>query len=169
MVVRIADPQARDAVFSIAEAVFSDEHRSAQPPQITVSLLSNPAISTTGIVREISPVADAATRTFQVKVALQNPPDEMRFGSSVAGRVNEAGAPVVVLPGSALFDKDGEPAVWVVSASSAVELKSVVIARYETDRVVVSDGLSEGDIVVTAGVNRLREHEKVRTLQGEAK
>lgn len=169
MVARIADPQARDAVFSIAEAVFSDEHRSGQPPEITVSLLSNPAISTTGIVREISPVADAATRTFQVKVALQNPPDEMRFGSSVAGRVNEAGARVVVLPGSALFDKDGEPAVWVVSASSAVELKSVVIARYETDRVVVSDGLSEGDIVVTAGVNRLREHEKVRTLQGEAK
>ncbi|TIX79444.1 MAG: efflux RND transporter periplasmic adaptor subunit, partial [Mesorhizobium sp.] len=39
----------------------------------------------------------------------------------------------------------------------------------ETDRVVVSDGLVEGDIVVTAGVNRLREHEKVRTIEGEAK
>ncbi|TGS49574.1 efflux RND transporter periplasmic adaptor subunit, partial [bacterium M00.F.Ca.ET.179.01.1.1] len=43
------------------------------------------------------------------------------------------------------------------------------IARYETDRVVVSDGLAKGDRVVTAGVNRLREHEKVRIVEGEAK
>lgn len=169
MVVRVADPDSLDAVFSIAETAFANSSDARRPPLVTVSLLSNPAISTAGVIREVSPVADAATRTFQVKVALQNAPDQMRFGSSVAGRVNASGAPVVVLPGSALFDKDGKPAVWVVSASSATELKSVVIARYETDRVVVSDGLSEGDIVVTAGVNRLREHEKVRTLQGEAK
>ncbi|TIP80849.1 MAG: efflux RND transporter periplasmic adaptor subunit, partial [Mesorhizobium sp.] len=132
MVVRIADPQARDAVFSIAEAAFSNGRRAGHRPEIMVSLLSNPTISTSGVIREVSPVADAATRTFQVKVSLRNAPDEMRFGSSVAGRVNESSAPVVVLPGSALFDKDGKPAVWIVSASSAVELKPVVIARYET-------------------------------------
>ena len=169
MVVRIADPKARDAVFSIAEAVFSNGRRDGHPPQITVSLLSNPAISTTGIIREISPVADAATRTFQVKVSLQDAPDEMLFGASVAGRANETGAPVVVLPGSALFDKDGKPAVWVVTSSSAVELKPVAIARYETERVIVSGGLTEGDVVVTAGINRLREHEKVRIAEGEGR
>ncbi|MGX9181273.1 efflux RND transporter periplasmic adaptor subunit [Mesorhizobium sp. BHbdii] len=169
MVVRIADPQARDAVFSIAEAVFSNRRSAGHPPEIMVSLLSNPAISTSGVIREVSPVADAATRTFQVKVSLRNAPNEMRFGSSVAGRVNESGAPVVVLPGSALFDKGGKPAVWIVGASSAVELKPVVIARYETERVVVSGGLAEGDVVVTAGINRLREHEKVRIVAGETR
>ncbi|RWF71355.1 MAG: efflux RND transporter periplasmic adaptor subunit, partial [Mesorhizobium sp.] len=169
MVVRIADPQARDAVFSIAEAVFSNRRSAGHPPEITVSLLSNPAISTSGVIHEVSPVADAATRTFQVKVSLRNAPNEMRFGSSVAGRVDESGAPVVVLPGSALFDKGGKPAVWIVGASSAVELKPVVIARYETERVVVSGGLAEGDVVVTAGVNRLREHEKVRIAAGESR
>ncbi|TGV76414.1 efflux RND transporter periplasmic adaptor subunit, partial [Mesorhizobium sp. M00.F.Ca.ET.149.01.1.1] len=128
-----------------------------------------PAITAIGTIREIAPMADAATRTFQVKVSLENAPDEMRFGASVAGRVEIAGAPVVTLPGSALFDKNGQPAVWVVDASSAVELKPVAIARYETDRVVVSDGLAKGDRVVTAGVNRLREHEKVRIVEGEAK
>ncbi|RVD69514.1 efflux RND transporter periplasmic adaptor subunit, partial [Mesorhizobium sp. M4A.F.Ca.ET.029.04.2.1] len=89
--------------------------------------------------------------------------------ASVAGRAEIAGAPVVMLPGSALFDKDGRPAVWVVTATSAVELRPVAIARYETDRVVVRDGLAKGDIVVTAGVNRLREHEKVRIVEGEEK
>jgi multidrug efflux pump subunit AcrA (membrane-fusion protein) len=72
-----------------------------------------------------------------------------------------------VLPGSALFDKDGQPAVWVVNPTrSVVGLKPVVVARYETDRVIVSEGLAKGDVVVTAGVNRLRENQQVR-LAGE--
>lgn len=169
MVARIADPQSRDAVFSIAEAVFTADHHGKEMPAVMVSLLSNPAISTIGTVREIAPVADAATRTFEVKVSLRDAPDEMRFGAGVSGRVDAAGAPVVVLPGSALFDKEGKPAVWVVSGSSAVELKPITVARYETDRVVVSNGLARGDRVVTAGVNRLREHEKVRIIEGEGK
>lgn len=169
MAVRVADPKSRDAVFSIAEAAFASDRHGREIPAVTVSLLSNPAITTLGAVREIAPMADAATRTFQVKVSLGNAPEEMRFGASVAGRVEVAGAPVVLLPGSALFDKDGKPAVWVVDASSAVELRPVGIARYETDRVVVIDGLAKGDRVVTAGVNRLREHEKVRIVEGEGK
>ncbi|TJW03958.1 MAG: efflux RND transporter periplasmic adaptor subunit [Mesorhizobium sp.] len=169
MVVRVADPNSRDAVFSIAEAAFANTPDTQRPPQVTVSLLSNPAITAVGTIREIAPMADAATRTFQVKVSLENAPDELRFGASVAGRAEMGSAPVVVLPGSALFDKDGKPAVWVVTAASAVELRPVVVARYETDRVFVSDGLGQSDLVVTAGVNRLREHEKVRTVQGEEK
>lgn len=169
MVVRVADPNSRDAVFSIAEAAFANAPDTRRLPQVTVSLLSNPAITAVGTIREIAPMADAATRTFQVKVSIENAPDEMRFGASVSGRAEMGGAPVMVLPGSALFDKDGKPAVWVVSAASAVELKPVTVARYETDRVVVSEGLAKGDLVVIAGVNRLREHEKVRIVEGEGK
>lgn len=162
MVVRLADPAARDAVFSIAEANFSQAPRAGQTPRITVSLLSNPAVTAEGSVREIAPVADAATKTFQVKVALDGAPEAMRFGASVAGRLDAGGAPVVVLPGSALFDKDGKPAVWVVGAGSQVGLRSITVARYEADRVIVAEGLAAGDIVVTAGVNRLHENQKVR-------
>ncbi|MDG4877541.1 efflux RND transporter periplasmic adaptor subunit [Mesorhizobium sp. WSM4935] len=169
MVVRVADPKSRDAVFSIAEAVFANAPDTKHPPKVIVSLLSNPAITAVGTIREIAPMADAATRTFQVKVSLENAPAEMRFGASVGGRAELASTPVVVLPGSALFDKDGKPAVWVVTASSAVQLKPITVVRYETDRVVVRDGLAKGDLVVTAGVNRLREHEKVRIIEGEGK
>jgi RND family efflux transporter MFP subunit len=134
-------------------------------PEIVVSLLSNPAVTAIGVVREVSPVAEASTRTFQVKVSLADAPAEMRFGSSVAGRLNAKSTPVVVLPGSALFDKGGKPAVWVVGAASEVELKPIAVARYEADRVIVSNGLAQGDVVVTAGVNRLRERQKVRIHQ----
>jgi RND family efflux transporter MFP subunit len=126
-------------------------------------MLSSPGIAADGVVREISPIADPNTRTYQVKVTLKDPPDRMLFGASVVGRLKSTTAPVVVLPAAALFDKAGKPAVWLVDAAAgSVSLRPVGIARYETDRVIISEGLAKGDIVVTAGVNRLREGQKVR-------
>ena len=161
MVVRLADPSRKDAVFSIAEAAFGPS-APTEAVGIDVTLLSDSSVTAHGVVREVSPMADAATRTYQVKVAIADAPEAMRFGSSVSGCLSAAGTPVVVIPGSALFDTDGKPAVWVVGGDSAVSLKPIGVARYETDRVVVRDGLSAGDIIVTAGVNRLRAGQKVR-------
>lgn len=169
MVVRLALPGDRDAVFNIAESAFRGRPANDRP-EVIVTSLANPAVTAEGVVREISPVADPATRTYQVKVSLKNPPEQLRFGSSVVGRLKATTAPVVVLPGSALFDQGGRPAVWVFTPSSGtVSLKRVVVARFETDRVVISEGLEKGEIVVTAGVNRLREGQKVRLAEGTAK
>jgi RND family efflux transporter MFP subunit len=167
MVVRLARPDDRDAVFAIAESVFGERSTRGERLEVVVALLSNPSISAEGVVREISPVADPSTRTYQVKVTLKNPPEQMRFGSSIVGRLKASSTPVVVLPGSALFDKGGVPAVWVVDPNEdSVALRTVAVGRYETDRVMVKAGLSAGEIVVTAGVNRLREKQKVQLAQG---
>jgi RND family efflux transporter MFP subunit len=167
MIARLARPDDRDAVFAIAESVFADRRVDSERPEIIVQLLSNPGIATEGKVREISPVADAATRTFLVKATLKDPPEQMRFGGSVVGRLKSSTEPVVVLPGSALFDKGGRAAVWVVDpVNSTVSLKPVSVARYETDRVMIGAGLAKGDVVVTAGVNRLREHQHVHLAEG---
>ena len=170
MIVRLARPTDKDAVFAIAESAFRGQPSGGQRPEVTVALLSNPNISADGVVREVAPVADPATRTYQVKVTLKDPPEQMRFGASVIGRLKVATAPVVVLPATALFDKAGQTAVWVVDAATGVvSLKPVVVSRYETDRVVLSSGLAKGDVVVTAGVNRLREGQKVRLAETAAK
>jgi RND family efflux transporter MFP subunit len=167
MVVKVAQAGDKDAVFSIAESVFGAQKADIERPEIVVVLLSDPGVSAEGVVREISPVADPATRTYQVKVTLKDPPEQMRFGGSVVGQRKSSTTPAVVLPGSALFDKNGKPAVWVADAASgSLALRPVTVTRYETDRVIVSDGLAKGDIVVTAGVNRLRENQKVRLADG---
>lgn len=166
MVVKLAKPDQIDAVFNIAESAFR-EREGKELPQVIVALLSSPSITAEGTVREISPVADPTTRTYQVKVTLDDPPPAMRFGSSVVGRLKTQTAAVVVLPGSAIYDSGGKPAVWLYdSGSSEVMLHPVSVSRFETDRAVISEGLKKGDIVVTAGVNRLRPGEKVRLLEG---
>lgn len=168
MVVRVAQPGDKDAVFAISEAAFKNQP--GQLPDVIVWLLSDPNVTAEGTVREISPVADPVTRTYTVKVGLKGSPAPFRFGMSVGGKLKINTGPVTVLPLSAVFDKGGAPAVWIYDAASGtVALKPVGVVRYEADRVVIGDGLQKGDIAVTAGVNTLREGQKVRLAQGQPK
>src|SRR5262245_30501249 len=57
MIVRLARPSDKDAVFSIAESVFAERRDDSERPQIIAALLSNPDIFADGVVREVSPVA----------------------------------------------------------------------------------------------------------------
>jgi RND family efflux transporter MFP subunit len=160
LVVRLARPGDKDAVFSIAETAIGDR---AEHTAVLVWPLSSPDLLVDGIVREISPVADPTTRTYSVKVTLKDPPPQVRFGMSIGGRWKGSAVPVVALPLSAVFEKNGAPAVWVFDqGSGSVALRPITVARYEADTVIIADGIATGDIIVTAGVNMLREKQKVR-------
>jgi RND family efflux transporter MFP subunit len=161
MVVKLARADDKDAVFNIAETAFADV--SDAHPEVIVWPLSSPDLTVEGLVREISPVADPATRTYTVKVTLENPPQQLRFGMSISGRLKGPAAIAVALPLSAVFEKNGSPAVWVLDQqSSSLTLRPITVARYEANTVVIASGLVKGDIVVTAGVNTLTVGQRVR-------
>jgi RND family efflux transporter MFP subunit len=166
MVVKLARPADKDGVFNIAETAFTDHNRSSEQSEVIIWPLSNPDLRIDGVVREISPVAHQTTRTYTVKVTLRNPPPELRFGMSIGGRWKANSDPVVALPLSALFEKNGAPAVWVVDKrSGSVALRKVTVSRYETDTVVIADGLAKGEVIVTTGANTLRQDQKVRVSE----
>jgi RND family efflux transporter MFP subunit len=164
MVVKLARPDDKDGVFNIAETAFTDISKSQL--EVTVWPLSNPELAVDGVVREISPVADPVTRTYTIKVTLKNPPSQLRFGMSIGGRLKGDAALAVALPFSALFEKNGSPAVWVLDQqSNSLTLRPITVARYDANTVIVAGGLSRGDIVVTAGVNTLTVGQKVRLAE----
>ena len=161
MVVRLAQPGEREAVFNIAEGAFKSPPKD---PTVTVHLVNNPEIETAGKVRYVSPQADPATRTYTVRVSLPGAPPQMRLGANVVGTVTLDQGQTVSIPGSALFQKDGKPAVWRVEKDSTVQLKPITVQRYQGDSVVVGDGLAQGDVVVTAGVQKLLPGQKVALM-----
>ena len=161
MVVRLAQPGEREAVFNIAEGAFK---KRPTDPTVTVHLVSNPEIETAGKVRYISPQADPATRTYTVRVSLPDAPPQMRLGANVVGTVTLDQGETVSIPGSALFQKDGKPAVWLVEKDKTVQLKPIIVQRYQGDSVVVGDGLAQGGVVVTAGVQKLLPGQKVALM-----
>jgi multidrug efflux system membrane fusion protein len=70
---------------------------------------------------------------------------------------------LVVLPLPARAGARSQPAVWVVDpATSQVRLKPVTVGQYREDGVSITGGLAEGDLVVTAGVHKLRPGQAVK-------
>jgi len=162
MIVRIARKEGRDAVFDAPPSLIS---RGARDAEIDVALSIDPAVVATGRVREVSPQADPQTGTFRVRVGLKDPPPELRLGSSVTGTISLEGMAGMALPASALSRANGLPSVWVVDpAAQTVSPRSVEIAVYRASEVIVSGGLTEGDVVVTAGIQSLRPGQRVRLL-----
>jgi RND family efflux transporter MFP subunit len=162
MVVQLAGPNELDAVFDIPEQLMRTGPRD---PVVDLALGNDSRVRATGYVRQVAPQADSATRTFQVKVGINHPPEGMRLGSTVTGHLKLAAPTGVTVPASALSGADGPPAVWVVDRQSqTVSLRPVDVARFDTASVVISRGLEQGDLVVTAGVQMLRPGQKVRLL-----
>ena len=82
MIVRLARQDGRDAVFDVPAQVLRSVPGDTV---ISVHLTDDPAVKTSGRVREVAPQADPVTRTFEVKVGLDDPPETMRLGATVTG------------------------------------------------------------------------------------
>jgi len=132
--------------------------------KIDINLWAVPNKSFEGRIREISPGADPVTRTYRVKITLLNPIPEVQLGMTASARFRRPiPGQVTRLPLTALYQRDGKPAVWLVNSQEMkVSLQDVSVVEYQETSVIVGDGLSNGDRVVTAGVHKLTVGQQVR-------
>jgi RND family efflux transporter MFP subunit len=166
MIVTVAHDDGLDAVFDVPASLMRQASRDAI---ISVALTDDPTIRTTGRVREVAPQADPVTRSFQVKVGLDDPPKTMQLGATVSGQTRLLAAGGIELPATALTTADNRPAVWVVDPESKqVSLRAVELQRQGSSTIIVGDGLKGGELVVTAGVHALRPGQKVRLQEASS-
>lgn len=144
-----------------------EEVRKATQVKATFWALPNKVID--GKIREIAPMADKVSRTYKIRVALINAPPEIKLGMTATVTIANSGnqQSVIYIPLSAIYQTSDTPSVWVVN-EDVVHLKPVKVGTLGDGKVAVSEGLNAGDRIVTAGVHKLREGQKVRTGGGEA-
>ncbi len=126
--------------------------------ELDIRLWAAPGQRLHGHVREIGALADPASRTFAVRVAVDDaPPGLLALGMTATVAFGTAGPPVAEIPATALTDKNGKPAVWVLDPEThRAALRPVQIAGYAGDgSVLVQGGLHDGEEVVTAGVGQI--------------
>jgi membrane fusion protein, multidrug efflux system len=131
-----------------------------------VTLWAGPRLSVDGRIREIAGQAEAASRTYPVRISVTAPPPAMRLGmtATVALRIEHDATPMLV-PITALTESASNPAVFVVDHSKKVVRRTIVaLSGAAEDGVRIARGLSAGDMVVTAGVQFLRDGMRVRLL-----
>ena len=163
-VMKLARTDDKEVVISIPENRLAELNGSKE---IAITLWANPAMKYRGKVREVSPSADPVTRTYAAKISVLNPDTTMKLGMTANVYLTGARRGVsAMLPATALFQDNGKAAVWLVDpAASTVKLVPVEVGEYIEDKIAITAGLKQGDVVIRAGVHKLFAGEKVRIAQ----
>jgi multidrug efflux pump subunit AcrA (membrane-fusion protein) len=74
-------------------------------------------------------------------------------------------AKVARVPLSAILNRGSGPSVYAVDRSGALALRPVTVASFTEDTALVTSGISEGEAIVTLGVQKLEAGLKVRTVE----
>ena len=128
-----------------------------------------PNLRFTGFIEEIAPEANRAKSTVQVKVKVENPNEQLRpemnarvnfLSEKVASSGNQQVARVLV-PKTAVVKADNSSHVFVIKGNK-VEQRTIRTGEESGDAYVVLDGLSGNETVAIAGVDKLRDGDRVK-------
>lgn len=112
-VMRLARPEEKEVAIAVPEGRLA-ELKAAK--QLTVALWAQPDVVMTGHLRELSPAADAATRTYAARIRLDAPPPAAMLGMTAQVSLGpQASEPRLLVPLAAVVDMGHGPAVWVVT------------------------------------------------------
>ena len=168
----------REVHISVPEGASLSVGQKAQ-----ISFWALPGVEAAGFVREIASMADPVTRTYKVCVAVPDLPAAAKLGmtakvslapeqrAAVSGAAKgdatatEPTSPAFTIPAQALYQVNGKTQVWVVRDNKA-QLVEVKVNGYSGNEVLIEQGLSRGDKVITAGLAKLVPHQEVRLEEG---
>jgi RND family efflux transporter MFP subunit len=155
-VVLVSQTGEKEVALSIPE---QDVIQLAIGQEAALSLWADDAITANGRISEIAGQADAGSRTYAVRVAISDPPAAMRLGMTATATLRlQSQQPYLPVPLSALTEVDGHTGVYVADrASSKVAARPVETGGVAADAVKVVSGLKPGDVVVTGGVQFLKD------------
>lgn len=166
-VLRVAQDGEREVAIAIPETEFAGLKIGA-PADVTLWSDTSQGKHFKGRLRELSPSADPASRTYAARVALSGSVARAELGMTAQVRFNShSGNKQFIIPLTAIFQQGDQTAVWVVAADSSISLHTVKVAAYRDNGAVIASGLSAGERIVGAGVHKLHTGEKIRVIEGE--
>lgn len=165
-VVTLAQLDEKEIHFDVPEHRLQEIQRQQT---VNVSLWSDDNRLLKAKIREISSVSDPASRTYRVKASLMEGLDVAQLGMTATVHLSANSNSGIAIPLSAIYTPQNQPDhafVWLIDEQSAT-VKSVPIRLGQTlasERIAV-EGVAAGQLLVSAGVQRLSEGQAVRLLQ----
>ena len=174
-IVRILDQSHIEMVVNVAES-----HINLVPlvQSVTIQFDAFPGREFEGRVKEIGSEASQTTRTFPVTLIMEQPEDALVLpgmaGGARVAKMDESEQQLrkgIGVPVSAVFTPDTETRshVWVVKPTEGdlgvLERRPVMTGDLTRLGVLITEGISAGDLVVTAGVHSVQEGQTVRILK----
>jgi len=161
-VARLAHRGEKEAVVALPETWLAEARQS----KAAVRLWAERDRAFDARLRELSPQADPATRTYAARFTIENADDAVAFGMTATVTLTQSAyGKVAKLPLSAVVNRGSGTSVYVVDAGGTLAVRPVTVASFTEDAALVTSGIGDGDKIVTLGVQKLEPGLKVRTVE----
>jgi RND family efflux transporter MFP subunit len=161
----LVDPGELKVNLGIPESLIT---RVREGEAISVKLEGLPGPELAGVVSEVGVALDTSTGTYPVTVKISNPSPEILPGmtAEVTFTFGFSGGTGLIVPTSAILEdiQTGERYLWIFS-DGMVKKRQVKTGTLVTEGIEILTGLEEEETVVTAGIHRIEEGQKVRILE----
>lgn len=116
----------------------------------------------TGVVMEKGIVANTLSRSYEVKIRIENTENQLMPGMVTEVELEQAEAlPIFVIPASIVqLDEMNQTFVWVNDGGKARKQK-ISCGKFTADGVTVTSGLASGDAIIIEGQQKVSEGTQV--------
>lgn len=169
-IIRLLDKSRIEMVLDIPENLISF---APYLQDLTVTYDAFPGLKIPATVKEIGTEANETTRTYPLTLIMDQPVSG-RILPGMAGKATgravvpgKAPEAQIAIPISSVVTPSDSAGnfVWIVDRETmTVSRRTVVLGSPIAQGLVATDGLSAGDLVVSAGVHSLKEGQKVKLL-----
>jgi RND family efflux transporter MFP subunit len=158
-VLRVARPEEKEVAIAIPESRLA-ELKAAK--NLTISLWADPTLILRGELRELSPAADPATRTYAARIRILNPTPYIRLGMTARVALDGAvDSKTLLVPLGAVIDLGKGPQVRIVK-DGKVTSRPVQVVRFREDGVELAGGLTAGELIIISGAGKLADGQEVQ-------
>jgi RND family efflux transporter MFP subunit len=128
--------------------------------------------SFSGIITEVSYIVGSSSTTYPVTITLENPSEDIRPGMTANVTINlssDSEKETILVPTVAVGEENDENFVYVIKIiqgdTATVHKRIVSVGELTGGGFEITEGLEDGEMVVTAGVSKLTEGLRVKLLQ----
>ena len=118
-----------------------------------------------GEVSLIPLAADKTTRFFPVEVTFNNKGKKLLPGMYLTAKLDAREVTGVTVPTEAIVYGNGVNAVWIVDKEGKAKRKIVQLGVQTKSDIQITEGISEGDVVMIEGQNRMNDGDKVLIVE----
>jgi membrane fusion protein (multidrug efflux system) len=163
------DPMAVDFVVDQKEIYrftkLQQAHKGGYDSTFTIAFGKDDIYPYPGKINLLDRAVDPQTGTLRIRLEFSNKTNLLRSGMSCTVRVSNgstASAPVISIPYKAVTEQLGDYFVYVVTGDKVSQHK-VITGTHVGNTLIIKDGLKENDVIVTEGVQKLREGSTIAT------
>lgn len=163
------------AYFSLSELDFiafqkkyegaSIEDKLKHMPLVELVIADNSIYDQKGKMSIVDGQFDKSTGAISVRAVFPNPHGTLRTGNTGRVRMPQLLDNVLVIPQEATFEIQDKTYVYIVGKDKKVMSKLVTISGKTDSYYFISDGLSAGDTIVTAGLGSLKDGVSIQPKQ----